>query len=181
MSDILDFINSNAALMNLLFSFVVAGATVFYALLTRALVSETRRMRQVQTEPAISVTVEPSEHGLNFINFTIQNIGQGAAHSVTLRAEPNFQRGKGRYIGDLGLFKHGIRYLAPKQRLTFFLTSILDDVHGPGEDLSRLNFTVYVKYKSSLGDAYEEQFPINFEEFDGFGTIGTPRPARSRR
>lgn len=171
---VLDLVNQNAAIMSLIFSLVVAGATVFYAMLTRALVAETRRMRQVQTEPVIAIALEPSEHGLNFLNFTIQNVGQGAARSIKLRAEPNFQRFKGRYIADLGLFKHGIKYLAPNQKITFFLASVLDDVHGKGDDLSRLNFTTHVSYESALGQKYDESFPIHFESLEGFGTIGSP-------
>jgi hypothetical protein len=174
MNNLINLINENAAFVNLLFSFVVAGATVFYALLTRALVSETRRMREVQTEPVISISIEPSEHGLNFLNLTIQNVGQGAARSIKLRAEPSFQRARGQFLGDLGLFKHGIKYLAPGQRITFFLTSVLDDVHGPAGDLSRLNFTVEVSYDSALGEHYAEAFPIHFESLEGLNTIGTP-------
>lgn len=174
MTDVLEAINRNAPAVSLLFSLVVAAATVFYALLTRALVKETRRMREVQTEPSLSLSVEPSDHGVNFLNLVIRNVGQGSASAVALRAEPNFQRSKGQHIGDLGLFKYGLKHLAPGQRITVFLTSILDEVHGSGDDLSRLNFTIHASYQSSLGRTYSDSFPIHFESLEGFGSIGTP-------
>jgi hypothetical protein len=174
MEHALQVINANSGAINLLFSLVVAGATVFYAVLTHRLVSETKRMREVQTEPALSIWSEPSDHGINFLNLVIENSGQGAAHEIALVPTPNFQRFRGKYLGDLGLFKHGIRHLAPRQRITFFLTSMLDAVHGSADDLSRLDFVIEARYRSGVGRQYVDSFPIHFESFEGFGTIGTP-------
>jgi hypothetical protein len=50
---IIEIINQNIGLMTLLFSGVVAVSTFFYAILTWKLVSETRKMREAQTEPKI--------------------------------------------------------------------------------------------------------------------------------
>lgn len=174
METFLQIINANSGAINLLFSLAVASATVFYAVLTHRLVSETKRMREVQTEPALSIWIEPSEHGVNFINLVIENSGQGSAHSIALTSVPNFQRFREKYLADLGLFKHGIKHLAPRQRITFFLTSILEDVHGHDKDLGRLDFTVEARYSSSIGRMFADTFPIHFESFEGFGTIGTP-------
>ncbi len=54
MQSFLHAINNNSGAINLLFSLIAAGATVFYAVLTHRLVGETKRMREVQTEPALS-------------------------------------------------------------------------------------------------------------------------------
>ena len=51
----LNFLNSNTGSFTLLFTFIVALATVVYAVLTWRLVSETEKLRIVQTEPDISV------------------------------------------------------------------------------------------------------------------------------
>ena len=131
-------------------------------------------MRELQTEPAISIWLEPSEHGVNFLNFIIENKGQGAALNVRLTATPDFQRFKDQYLSELGMFKHGIQHLAPGQRITFFLTSILEDIHGAGPDLSRLDFVVRAAYESTVGRKFDQAFPIHFESFAGFGTIGDP-------
>jgi len=174
MQTFLDVINRNSGAINLLFSLVVAAATVFYAVLTHRLVSETKRMREAQTEPALSVWIEPSEHGINLINLVIENNGEGTAHAIELKSVPNFKRSAGGYLADLGLFKHGIKHLAPRQRIRLFLTNVLDGRHLADQDLSRMNFVVEVRYNSTLGREYTDNFPIQFESFEGFGTIGTP-------
>jgi hypothetical protein len=56
----------------------------------------------------------------NLLNVINNNSGQGSAHAITLNLTPNFQRFPGKYLSELGLFKHGIKHLAPRQRLTFF-------------------------------------------------------------
>ena len=46
-----------------LFTGVVAASTVVYAKLTGKLVSETQRLREVQTEPRVSIRVEADHTG----------------------------------------------------------------------------------------------------------------------
>ena len=52
---ILEFLNQNSGAFSVLFSGLVALATVVYVVLTWKLVSETKKMRKVQTEPKICV------------------------------------------------------------------------------------------------------------------------------
>ena len=174
MSAILDLLNKNSGAINLLFALVVAGATVFYAVLTNRLVSETKRMREVQTEPALAISIDPSEHGLNFINLVIANTGAGPARDVRLSAAPDFMRFQGQRISELGIFKYGIKHLAPGQNITVFLTSLLDAVHGGSQDLGRLNFSITASFRSPSGRGVQEVFPIHFDSFEGYGSIGTP-------
>lgn len=174
-ADFMEAVNRNSAGMNALFSMVVAIATVIYAVLTHRLVSETRRMRQVQTEPAIAIWAEPSEFGINFLNLVIENVGQGVARNIKLSASPDIHRKPDRPLSDLGLFKNGLPHLAPRQRIKFFLLNVLD---GPskskGGDLSHLNFQVTATYANSTGATYTESFSIDISALEGFGTIGTP-------
>jgi primosomal protein N'' len=60
-ADLIAFLNANTGALNLLFAGVVAAATVVYAWLTAKLVAETRRLRQVQTEPHIEVFYRPRD------------------------------------------------------------------------------------------------------------------------
>ena len=174
MKAMLDFLNQNSGAFTVLFSLVVACATVFYAVLTYRLVDETRRMREVQTEPALVVSIEPSEHWINFINLVIANVGEGPARDITLRATPDFQRFAGRYVSALGMFKHGIKHLSPGQRITVFLTSMVDAVHGTSSDLGHLNFEISASYRSPDGRVIDDSFPIHFDSLEGMGNIGTP-------
>jgi hypothetical protein len=65
------------------FTGIVALSTVFYAVVTLRLVSETRRMREVQTEPRESVRAELTTlGGQDGMNLVIQNDGQGPAENI---------------------------------------------------------------------------------------------------
>jgi hypothetical protein len=75
----LNFLNQNSGAFLVLFSLVVTGATVFYAILTSRLVSETRKMREAQTEPNVSVNISSKEETTYLKDMLIQNIGLGAA------------------------------------------------------------------------------------------------------
>ena len=58
MNEILVFLNENAGALTVIFAAVVTLSTVSYAILTSVLVSETRNMREVQTEHTIQITIE---------------------------------------------------------------------------------------------------------------------------
>jgi heme/copper-type cytochrome/quinol oxidase subunit 2 len=63
LSAMIDFLNKNAGALSVVFSFVVMIATVVYALLTWFLVRENKTLRKAETEPNISVYLEPEEQG----------------------------------------------------------------------------------------------------------------------
>jgi PIN domain nuclease of toxin-antitoxin system len=58
-SEVLDFLNKNSGALTVLFTAVVTISTVAYSILTGKLVSETTKMRQVQTEPKIEIMIKP--------------------------------------------------------------------------------------------------------------------------
>ena len=74
--EIIVLVKDNQWLFNLLFSFVVAASTVFYVFLTRILTKETKRLREAQTEPHISIGFDPEEGWINFSKIVVQNTGQ---------------------------------------------------------------------------------------------------------
>ncbi len=55
------YLNSNAGALTVIFTAVVTISTVAYAILTRNLVLETKKMREVQTEPRIEISIQPLE------------------------------------------------------------------------------------------------------------------------
>jgi hypothetical protein len=174
MSAFLNFLNANSGAFNLLFSLVVAAATVFYVVLTRRLAIETERMRLAQTEPHVSVRIEPNPAWINFINLVVENVGAGPAYEVRLSCHPDFEMERGARLSDVGVFAHGIRYLAPGQRVEFFLTSILGDLEEIKKTGGRFDFEVRVQYRGVLGPTHDERFLIDFRHFVGITTLGTP-------
>lgn len=87
LSDILDYLNKNSGALSLLFSAVVTIATVVYSKLTSTLVSETIKMRQVQTEPKIEITAKPFDFAINIVRLHVRNIGLGPALNVKFKPE----------------------------------------------------------------------------------------------
>lgn len=123
----LEFLNQNSGAFAVIFSAIVAFSTVIYAILTWKLVSETRKMRKVQTEPKVSVIIQPREEWINFIDMIIQNIGLGPAYNIKFEVNPDFEYAKGKFLSELGFMKNGLKYLAPNQKLQFFLTSMTEN------------------------------------------------------
>ncbi|MCM7083727.1 hypothetical protein, partial [Enterobacter roggenkampii] len=82
-SEVLDFLNKNSGALTVLFTAVVTISTVVYSILTGKLVSETTKMRQVQTEPKIEVTIKPFDFAINIVRLHVRNIGLGPAINVT--------------------------------------------------------------------------------------------------
>jgi hypothetical protein len=112
----INWLNTNAAVVSLIFSAVVAGSTVVYACLTAMLVSETHRMRQLQMQPRIEVTLQPREEWMNLISMHVRNIGLGPAYDISFELVPEApSEGALKLIADFStsqFLNTGLRYLA---------------------------------------------------------------------
>lgn len=170
----INFLNANAGVFNLLFSLVVAAATVFYAFLTKRLVLETERMRRAQTEPSVSVRVEPHDDFLNIAILIVENVGAGPAYDLRLSASPDFEIKPGHKLSGMGLFKHGMRYLAPRQRVTLILSSMIDQTKEIEKADGRFRFSVTATYRDVFGREHKETYPLDFLHFLGLTRVGTP-------
>jgi len=166
----LNFLNNNSGAFDVIFSALVASATLVYAILTWKLVSETRKMREAQTEPKISATIQPREEWINLIDMVIQNIGLGPAYNVKFKVKPDFEYAKGRFLSELGFMKNGLRYLAPNQKLQFFLTSMIENF----EEKTKKPFEIKVTYQDSMGKKYEDVYVIDFSQLIGLSRLGKP-------
>jgi len=160
MFKILEFINQNSGVFLVIFSLIVALSTIFYVLLTRSLVSETRKMREAQTEPNIFVSIKSKEEYIGIIDLIVENIGLGTAYNLRFDVNPDFEYDKGRKFSDIKLIKDGLNYLAPNNKFTYFLTSIMGRIDELGETVVE----VIVKYKNCLGDSYQQKFLLDFSE-----------------
>lgn len=163
----IEFLNANTGLLNLVFALVVALATVFYAILTQRLVDETRIMREAQTLPAVAIRVEPHEEFLHAAMLIIENVGAGPAYQVKLDLKPDFQLRPGTMLSAAGLFKHGLNYLGPKQRITTFLASMIDQTAEIEKPDGHFRFEVAATYNDMFGKSHRESFPIEFLQFLG--------------
>lgn len=174
MTSLLAFLNANSGAFNVVFSLVVASTTIFYALLTRRLVKETERMRAAQTDPHVAVRLEPSSEWINLILLVVENLGNGPAYDLRLTVSPEFLMERNVKLSEVGLFKHGMPYLAPKQKVTLFLTSIVGqtaEIERPG---GKYSVDVNVHYRGILRTTYDHTYPLDLKHMLGMTTIGHP-------
>jgi len=166
----LDFINQNSGLFLIIFSGVVSIATVFYVFLTKSLVSQTKKMREAQTEPDVSVSVSSKEESTYLKDIQIQNIGLGAAYNIKFEVEPDFEIVKGHMLSEINLIKNGLHYLTPNQKISFFIASIPEIFMKKKKSY----FEIKVKYENKFGKTYKNTYSIDFSEFFDLMHAGEP-------
>ena len=151
------------------FTGVVALSTVAYAVLTWRLVSETRRLREVQTEPRVSVRLELAErveHG--GLELVIRNEGQGPAQNIrfNFQGDPTYFIGYGQRqpIDQVPIIKNGLPYLGPGQSFRFLLGWLF------GEAFERANqepWIFHIGYENQGGRSKEDSHLLDFSQFTG--------------
>ena len=168
----IDEINKNAGLIGLVFSLVVTVATVVTVWLNARLVSETRRMREAQTEPHIQVTYKIRDEWINLLDVSIRNIGLGPAYDISfeLRAEPS-DEDKNDLVDSLeklNCFSKGLGYLGPDQEFSSFWTSLTEG-HA-----SKLGTRIHVMccYRNATGVRYAMPCVLDLSELRGISRIG---------
>ena len=165
---------STESKLTLLFTGVVAAATVVYAWLTWSLVSETRRMRRVQTDARVAVTVMPSPYAFGFADLLVRNFGAGAATDVKFEIVET-KPGQGdaetlKALRGFGFMKNGFGYMAPGYEHRTFLVGIV----GRSEQTVQTNIHVRVTYRSPSGEAHDECYPIDLTQFWNRFRLGDP-------
>jgi len=166
----LQYLNQNAGALTVIFSFLVAISTVFYAILTWKLVSETKKLRKAQTEPKLSIIIENNDVAFGFLDMIIKNVGYGPAYNITFKVQPDFEYEKGHFLSELGAIKYGIKYLAPNQEYRFFFTSLI----GRFKELQNVTFNIFTEYCDSSETKFKDEFFIEFSHFDNLSRLGSP-------
>lgn len=164
MNALITWVNVNAGFLNLLFSFAVAAATVAYVIFTVKLANETRKLRKAQTEPLLSVTIEPMELHINFMELRVQNIGLGPAYNLDFKITPDVA------ISNEVLAKrtplNGFNYMRPGQVVSSFLCR--------WDEINPKEFTIRAAYKNSDDNLLENVFTINLNQYDSLHRLGKP-------
>ena len=174
MAEIVSFLNANAGALNLLFAALVAVATVVYAWLTAKLVGETRRLRQVQTEPHIEVFYRPRDEWISLFDIVVKNIGNGPAYDIKFTWDATTSnKGSESLLGrlqEIGGIKSGVAYLGPNQEFFSFWTQMTEDF----EDKVATQVRIGTTCRGVTGVIYDREHLLNLAELKGVSRIGEP-------
>ena len=153
------------------FSGVVAASTVAYAILTWKLFSETRKMREAQTEPRVSMRLEMDHTGLHGYELVIRNEGEGVARNVRFEFEgdssyfrESFIRGVLPTVDQLPIITDGLPYLEPGQTFRFSLGTVSEKEfnRAAGDP-----WIFRVQYENLFGEQRKDTYPLDFSQFRG--------------
>ena len=174
MDAFLNYLNANAGSFNVLFGGVVAVATVVYAFLTAGLARETKKLREVQTEPHVEISFRPRDEFMSLIDIVVKNIGAGPAYDVTFLFSANEGSAGAKSLlaslEDLNMLSKGVSYLAPSQELSSFWTNLTEHF----EEKLGARITANTTCKSLSGREYLRTHAINLSELKGLQRMGEP-------
>lgn len=166
-SEVLDFLNKNSGALTVLFTAVVTISTVVYSILTGKLVSETTKMRQVQTEPKIEVTIKPFDFAINIVRLHVRNIGLGPAINVTFNLKIISGGKTAQTLFDefakANFLKIGLKYFGPGQECYSHYTQMTQQYNEKIESV----LVIEISYQSTTGVKYIEQSIIDMSELKG--------------
>lgn len=174
LAEAIAFLNSNSGALTVLFTAVVAISTVAYAILTWSLVSETKRMREVQTEPKIEITLKPLDFAINMVRLHVRNIGLGPARNVKFTSSVA-SGGEGaenlvKEFNKANFLKAGLKYFGPGHEFDSGYTQITKDFEAKIASV----ITYDIEYESVTGKRYSDQITIDVAELKGMNQLGTP-------
>jgi hypothetical protein len=158
---VIEFLNRNNGAFSLVFSAVLAIATIVLAL-------ETRRIKEAQKEPKIFVSIQPEEGRINWFDIVIQNIGLGAAYNIKFEVNPDFEYAKGKFLSGLVFIKNGLKYLGPNNEfrcpLIFFKSEEVEKTFEINTTY-QINFT----YQNITGKTYKGEYSIDSSQLISIG------------
>lgn len=174
MGEIIDFLNKNSGALNVVFTGVVTVATAVYAALTWKLVSETRLMREVQTEPKLAVTMKSIDEAIHIVRLHFRNIGQGPAYDVKFAPRIEFGNELSSVLlaefTEPNYFKTGLSYLGPNEERVSMFTELTKNYD---EKLSTV-LAFDVIYKSVTGKSYRDTLTVDMSQYKGTERLGKP-------
>ncbi len=165
-----EFLNNNSGSILTILTFALAVATGVYAFLTWRMVRETKRLREIQSEPNISIYFKSKEEYIGLIDLIIRNIGQGPAFNIKFTVSPDFKYTDQKNISELNLFKNGVHHLAPGQQIVFFLNSLVVMI----DKKLCMNFDVAANYENAVRKKYQNTYNIDLSEIVGLRRVGEP-------
>ncbi len=166
---LVDFANNNQGalsavqgILSLILTFVLAIATIVY-------VVETRRIRQADTEPALSVYTVPHDAYIMILELVVTNYGRGAARNVAFTIEADNDELQARGVRGLDVLKR-LSYLPPSETLRFFFGEAGKLLAQPKMKL----IIIKAAFETEGGEKRTAEFVLDAQQYDGATRIGEP-------
>ncbi len=168
LADLWSWINQSSPAMTALSTIALVVITAIYAALTRGILKESRELRLSSSRPEVVVSVVLNPYSMLFLDMVIENAGLGPAYDVRFETQSTFPISKDPSLQDIGLFKHGISILAPRQKIEFFLRNTLENF----EELMQTRLDIKATWLDHAGLEYTRIFPLRFDHFRELPLIG---------
>jgi hypothetical protein len=174
LSEALAFLNSNSGALMALFAAAVAVSTMVYAILAWGLISETRRLREAQTEPRIEITLKPAYFAADVVRLHIKNTGPGPARNVRF-SSCAISGGDAagsilQEFGKTGFLKNGLEYFSPGTELHSGYARIAKDFDAEAAPV----FACDVEYENITGRKYRDRLTVDMSGLKGIDRLGRP-------
>lgn len=148
MENLPDWISALSAL-------ILVIATCIYVIFSYKLTQETKKLREVETSPFISLQLEPFRYS-NYFQLVIKNIGKSPAYNITFTIDEKY----------IELFRFNfhtkISYFSPEQKI--------EALSKPYKELLELDFSfipITVIYYSKDNRKFTETFNLEWNYYDG--------------
>ncbi|MGH7788572.1 MAG: hypothetical protein ACRERC_17005 [Candidatus Binatia bacterium] len=166
---LVDFANRNQGalsavqgILSLILTFVLAIATIVY-------VVETRRIRQADTEPALSIYTVPHDAYIMILELVVTNYGRGAARNAAFTIEADRDEILAREVRSLDVLTT-LTYLPPGEKFRFFFGEAGKLLPEP----EMKPIVITASYETEGGEKRAAKFVIDAQQYDGATRIGEP-------
>lgn len=185
-----NFGNKDGLIGGSISDWLTATATVAVTALTFVLAKESWQLRLLQVaqvrelqiesiRPNISVHLEPSHVGVNFMNVKVSNLGKGIARQVKFSFTdkignpiPQGQSAVADKFLKLAIFRKGIESLGINQVISSFLFDVPRLNGEVGGKIFEQYIGVHVSFLDVEGNQYDNDLSFDFSEFEGIAELG---------
>ncbi len=151
---------------------VMVVATFIYVYYTTKLFKETKKLREVETNPFVTVYIQPFKNS-NLLELVVENIGKSPAYNLKVNFDENIQNKWNEQ--NINLPELNINYLSVNQKLNYFigkysqnLEALPIDIAYNSKDKRPFNEKINYNFASSqldISTPYEiEQLNKNFDK-----------------
>lgn len=153
--DCLHFLITHSALINLITSVILVIATTVYVIFTIKLVKETRKSREIELEPHLTMYLESGEINPTFRYLVVENLGKGIAYNVKFNVLKDVEYEGTPGLKEISIITSGVKYFPGNRKYKYILTNV--EKRYSDNDFIEIK----VCYEGKLKDKHTDTFKLN--------------------